>query len=231
MFDDLSAATRRLGEIGMIVRRGKQILGDANDAISTKEVCNALLGQSRPWQMGCHEALILGGGGAGLALANTLVTQKPLGCKAISIAEVDKSRAAVVRQRVASWRSDVTIQVVETDGFADALVSVAGPGSLIANATGLGKDRPGSPVSDRVVFPLGAHVWEFNYRFVPQSEPAFHEIAARQVKERDLTFRDGWDYFIWGWLVVMATSCSLPVEPYYPEFKKVADATRPDLSR
>ena len=231
MFDDLSAATRRLGEIGMIVKRGKQIFGDANDAISTKEVCNTLLGESRSWQTGCHEALILGGGGAGLAVANTLVTQKPLGCTSVTIVEADQLRAEAVRQRIASWRSDVLIQVVETDGTSDSLVSAAGPGSLIANATGLGKDRPGSPVSDSVVFPLGAHVWEFNYRFVTQSKPSFLETAARQAVERDLTVRDGWDYFVCGWLVVMATACALPVERYYPEFKRVADAARPSLAR
>ncbi len=38
------------------------------------------------------------------------------------------------------------------------------PGSLVVNATGMGKDRPGSPLGPTSVFPRDGVVWEFNYR-------------------------------------------------------------------
>ena len=37
-------------------------------------------------------------------------------------------------------------------------------GSLVINATGLGKDRPGSPLTDHCKFPENGLVWELNYR-------------------------------------------------------------------
>ena len=36
--------------------------------------------------------------------------------------------------------------------------------TLVINATGLGKDAPGSPISDAAQFPLNGIAWDFNYR-------------------------------------------------------------------
>jgi len=46
----------------------------------------------------------------------------------------------------------------------DQLVSDASEHSLIINATGMGKDRPGSPFSNDVVFPEQSIAWDLNYR-------------------------------------------------------------------
>ena len=75
-----------------------------------------------------------------------------------------------------------------------------GRGSLIINATGLGKDRPGSPLSDAAVFPEDALVWEINYR----GDLLFQHQAEAQAKSRNLTVNDGWMYFIYGWTQVIA---------------------------
>ncbi|NLO13721.1 MAG: shikimate dehydrogenase, partial [Clostridiales bacterium] len=68
------------------------------------------------------------------------------------------------------------------------------------NATGLGKDRPGSPISDNAAFPEEALVWEINYR----GSLEFMHQARRQAKERKLLIEDGWMYFIYGWTQVIA---------------------------
>ncbi len=56
----------------------------------------------------------------------------------------------------------------------DVMEKEMGEGSLIINATGLGKDRPGSPLTDAAQFPKKAIVWEINYRgeltFMHQAE-------------------------------------------------------------
>ena len=36
--------------------------------------------------------------------------------------------------------------------------------SIVINATGMGKDTPGSPVTNAGLFPRGGIAWEFNYR-------------------------------------------------------------------
>src|SRR5690606_41994251 len=52
-------------------------------------------------------------------------------------------------------------------------------GSLVVNASGLGKDRPGSPLPDDAVLPEGAFAWEFNYRG-SRSEEHTSELQSRE---------------------------------------------------
>ncbi len=68
----------------------------------------------------------------------------------------------------------------------DAVLATLPPGSLIINATGLGKDAPGSPLSDRAVWPDRGIAWDFNYRgdllFLSQAraQPAAKQSADRR---------------------------------------------------
>jgi shikimate 5-dehydrogenase len=82
----------------------------------------------------------------------------------------------------------------------DEICSCLSPGSLIVNGTGLGKDAPGSPLTDAARFPADGFVWEFNYR----GDLLFMDQARRQQEEKNLTLIDGWDYFIYGWTRVIA---------------------------
>ena len=59
----------------------------------------------------------------------------------------------------------------------------------------MGKDTPGSPLTDQVVFPRKGTVWDFNYR----GELLFLQQAFGQEPELNLTVEDGWTYFVHGW--------------------------------
>ncbi len=74
------------------------------------------------------------------------------------------------------------------------------PGSLVVNATGMGKDLPGSPITNDGVFPLQGIAWELNYR----GELLFLHQALAQHATRQLTVEDGWLYFLHGWTEVIA---------------------------
>ncbi len=83
---------------------------------------------------------------------------------------------------------------------ADAVVGRLPKRSMVINATGLGKDRPGSPLTGAVRFPEDGIAWEFNYR----GNLVFLDQARSQEKTRNLKVEDGWVYFIHGWTRVMA---------------------------
>ena len=70
----------------------------------------------------------------------------------------------------------------------DRLIATLPPGSLVINATGLGKDAPGSPITAAARFPRGGYVWEFNYR----GELLFLDQARAQAPSGDLHVKDGW---------------------------------------
>ena len=82
----------------------------------------------------------------------------------------------------------------------DALLAGLPAASLVVNGTGLGKDRPGSPITDAAVYPEGGTAWEFNYR----GELGFLHRARRQTEARRLRVADGWVYFLYGWAHVIA---------------------------
>src|SRR5690606_34285437 len=73
-------------------------------------------------------------------------------------------------------------------------------GSVVINATGMGKDLPGSPITDAGRFPAGGLAWELNYR----GDLEFLRQARRQSLAGDLRVEDGWVYFLHGWTSVIA---------------------------
>lgn len=84
--------------------------------------------------------------------------------------------------------------------FNDFLMERLSPGLLVVNATGMGKDLPGSPVTDDAVFSEGEIVWELNYR----GELGFLKQACAQSADRQLKVVDGWYYYLVGWAALVS---------------------------
>jgi shikimate 5-dehydrogenase len=82
----------------------------------------------------------------------------------------------------------------------DAIMAAMPPASIVINATGMGKDTPGSPITNQGLFPLYGIAWEFNYR----GELDFMHQALAQTESRKLRVEDGWLYFVHGWTQVVA---------------------------
>jgi shikimate 5-dehydrogenase len=100
----------------------------------------------------------------------------------------------------------------------DAVLSHLPPGSLVINATGLGKDAPGSPLTDAARFPDRAIAWDLNYR----GDLVFLEQARAQA-DRGLQIEDGWTYFIHGWTQVIAEVFDVPIPTGGHAFDAIAD--------
>jgi shikimate 5-dehydrogenase len=107
-----------------------------------------------------------------------------------------------MRHLHADFGSKVPVEYLQIDRPQDndAVLARLKRGSLVVNATGLGKDAPGSPLTESAVFPLDGIAWEFNYR----GDLVFLRQARAQEKPRHLQVEDGWTYFIHGWTRVIA---------------------------
>jgi shikimate 5-dehydrogenase len=79
----------------------------------------------------------------------------------------------------------------------------------VVNATGLGKDAPGSPTTGAVSYPRNSLVWEINYR----GNLLFKRQAEAQAREKQLHVEDGWKYFIFGWTKVIAEVFNIDISP------------------
>ena len=194
LFTNFDADGELLGEVSCIVKRGDRLSGLAVDTLTAGLALRDIIG---PALFRGH-ALILGAGGAGLALACHLFRQHQPARVILS----DVSRA-----RIDQIRSLTPAQcVVNLDaGENDRLLAALPLGALVVNATGMGKDRPGAPITDRAWFPPGSIAWDFNYR----GDLLFLDYAraggARAV--------DGWDYFLHGWSQIMARVFGFDLTP------------------
>jgi shikimate 5-dehydrogenase len=107
----------------------------------------------------------------------------------------------------------------------DPLVDRLAPHSLVMNATGLGKDAPGSPLTVAARFPDGGYAWDFNYR----GDLLFLEQARAQQDQRRLMVEDGWTYFVHGWTQVLAEVFHVTIPtagPGFDELSRIAAAAR-----
>jgi shikimate 5-dehydrogenase len=106
--------------------------------------------------------------------------------------------------------TNVPVEYVLNDDPAenDRLLATLATGSLVVNATGMGKDRAGSPITDEAVFPQDGIAWELNYRGVLE----FLRQARAQNAERRLSVHDGWRYFIHNWAEHIAEVFELEID-------------------
>lgn len=226
-FDELDPLTVALGEVGSVFKRAGRLHGRAVDPITSGHALGKLLARdpARP----LAEVLVLGAGGAGSALAWRLANPAADAVRPARIHVADRAEARLehVRRLHATWPGAVALAThhVTHAEAADALVAALPPHSLVVNATGLGKDAPGSPLSTAAEFPRGGRVWEFNYR----GDLRFLDQARAQSAGRDLRVEDGWTYFLHGWTQVIGDvfARELPTDgPVFDELGEIAAATR-----
>lgn len=222
LFDELDDFARACGEISSISARGQRLHGHAKDPVTA----GLALAEFLPARhfAGRRDAIVLGAGGAGLALTWLLAerTDRP---RRITVTDTDPRRLehlAEVHARRGTPSELLTL--VRADKAATAaLLAEAPEGSLVVNASGLGKDRPGSPVPEEALFPRGAYVWEFNYR----GSLEFLQQARAQETERMLHVEDGWRYFLHGWSQVIAEVFALELtEELMEELAEAAEDVR-----
>ncbi len=210
LFDELDPFAVSCAEISSISQRGDRLIGRAKDPLTVDLALNDFLPADHFADTGA-EVVILGAGGSGTALSWALAERADAPSRITVTARKDADLETLREVHRQHGTPEGLIRYVRTDSpaEADALVAAAPAGSLIVNATGLGKDRPGSPLTDEVVFPERAYVWEFNYR---GSLEFLHQAEAQQAS-RELTVVDGWRYFIHGWSQVVADVFELELTP------------------
>jgi shikimate dehydrogenase len=206
-FRELDGYAQTCREISCIVRRGADLHGFAKDPITSARALEQML-PAGYWAAG-GQAICLGAGGAGVAITVRLLTARPRP-QHVVLVDRDARRIAVAREVHASIAADHVSYAVHRGPHENReLIAEAPPRSLIINATGLGKDRPGSPLDDATVFPRGSTVWDLNYR----GDLTFLSQARAQAASRDLAVFDGWSYFLHGWTEAIAEVFGLDMTP------------------
>jgi shikimate dehydrogenase len=210
LFDEVDDYAQLLGEVSCIARRDGRLLGWATDPISAGRALEEMLDPSYFRRTG-GEVLCFGAGGASNAITLYILTklraeERP---QRITVTDPAPERLVLLKALHSRLDSGVHIEYLQNGDalVGDELVARLTDHSLVVNATGMGKDRPGSPVSDDVRFPRDGIAWELNYR----GELRFLHTAWEQRDERNLHVEDGWAYFILGWTTVMERVFQRPI--------------------
>jgi shikimate 5-dehydrogenase len=221
IFDELDPYAQLLGEISCISKRNGKLRGHAKDPITSGSALEGFLPGDH-WCKTGGEACILGAGGSSLAFTTYFMKIAPPGRRPAKILVTNRSVPRLEAMKRVHARINPGIDTeyhhCPNPQDNDKLVNRLPAGSLVANATGLGKDAPGSPITDAARFPQRGFAWDFNYR----GDLTFLAQANEQKQARSLHVEDGWLYFIHGWTRVIAEVFDIEIPTKGPEFDKLS---------
>jgi len=217
LFDVIDPHAAAMGETSCISKRDGKLVCHAKDPISSGLAVDGFLPPNHFAQTGA-EVFSIGAGGSTIALTWNLM-RRERGSDVpsrIVVSNRSQPRLDEIRRIHNELASGVPVDYVlaPEPGDNDAVVATLKPGSLVINATGLGKDAPGSPLTDAVRFPRDGIVWDLNYR----GDLIFLDQARRQRSQRHLRIEDGWTYFIHGWTQVIAEVFQIDIPTSGPGF-------------
>jgi len=228
LFENVDRYADILGEASSISKEDGLLVAHAKDPITSGLSLEALVPPTYYKETGA-ELLLLGAGGSSLALTMYLMEKKNPEHWPTRIVVTNRSipRLDDMKRIHRNLNPGIKMEYVHcpTPEDNDRVLAGMAPFSIVANATGLGKDSPGSPLTGNTPFPENSIAWDFNYR----GELLFLEQARAQQKTRNLRIEDGWVYFLHGWTRVIAEVFHIEIPtsgPVFDELSRAATAVR-----
>lgn len=226
LIDQLTPEAQLCGEVSALYKRGDAVWGHACDPANCGYAMAHFLGADYWRRYPRAEILAFGAGGATVAMLVHLVIQarsRPGRIRLVDIRKESLDHCQHVLDQLCAAGLRVDLIHNADPHCNDSLVKDLPPHSLVINATGMGKDLPGSPVTDAVRFPEEGAVWELNYR----GRRRFLEQAYTQKESRGLIVEDGWHYFLHGWSSVMSLVFGIPMTPaLFEDFAAASEEAR-----
>lgn len=221
MFDEIDPHAALMEETSCLSKRDGRFVCHAKDPISSGLALDGFVPEEHFARTGA-EVFSMGAGGSTIALTWHL-SQAARGRdrpSRIIVSNRSPSRLAHLKAIHESLGHGIPVDCVlaPRPEDNDAVLARLTPGALVINATGLGKDAQGSPLTDAAVFPEGAIAWDLNYR----GDLVFLDQARAQAASRRLQVEDGWTYFIHGWTQVIAEVFHIDIPVRGPAFDEIA---------
>ena len=226
MFDWFDPYAILLDEISCISKNGAMFEGHAKDPLSAGASFDHFIQKDYFSKTGAY-VLIFGAGGSSIATILHLINKKNKNDKPEKIIVVNRSHPRLdhLKHIVDKIRVDINIELIcnMDPKINDNIMNSLPDFSIVINSTGMGKDTPGSPITDLGIFPKNGWAWEFNYR----GELDFMHQAEKQKESRGVKIEDGWIYFIHGWTQVIFQALHIEMTPeIFGRLEKIANSIR-----
>ncbi len=225
LFDEIDPLAKLMGETSCLSKRGRdhgRYVCQAKDPITSGLAIDGFLRPGHLEHSGA-EIFAMGAGGSTIAMTWHLM-QRTRGLdrpSRVVVSDRSAARLDEIRHIHSQIDSGIACEYVVAAQVQDndAVLQKLKPGAFVVNATGLGKDAPGSPLSEDAIFPERAIVWDLNYR----GNLVFLDQARAQADERSLQVEDGWTYFIHGWTRVIAEVFHIDIPVSGPGFDALCE--------
>jgi shikimate 5-dehydrogenase len=226
MFDYLDPYAKITDEVSCISKLDGRLEGHAKDPITSGASLDAIIEKDYFAKTQGH-VLCFGAGGSAIATLLHLINKEDRGDRPDKFIFVNRSQGRLdhAKQMVEKLNTDIEVEYIQNSDplVNDGIMEKMPPYSIIINATGMGKDTPGSPVTWDGKFPLNSIAWEFNYR----GELDFMHQSLAQVENRNVRVEDGWIYFVHGWTQVIAQVLHFELTPsLFQELNETASTVR-----
>ena len=212
MFDYLDPYAMITDEVSSISKLEGRLEGHAKDPLTSGASLDAII-EKGYFARTKGDVLCFGAGGSAIATLLHLINKKDKGDRPRKFTFVNRSQGRLdhAKEMVGGLNTDIEIEYIcnSDPAINDKIMEKFAPGSIIINATGMGKDTPGSPITWEGKFPMNSIAWEFNYR----GELDFLHQSLAQVESRNVKVEDGWLYFVHGWTQVVAQVLHFDLTP------------------
>jgi shikimate dehydrogenase len=218
MFEYLDPYATITGEVSSISKLDGRLEGHAKDPLSSGASLDAII-EKGYFGITQGGVLCFGAGGSGVATLLHLINKKEKEDRPNKFTFVNRSQGRLdhAKEMVGGLKTDIEIEYIcNSDPLVnDQIMEKFPPYSVIINATGMGKDTPGSPITWDSKFPMNSVSWDF-----------LHQSLA-QVESRKVKVEDGWLYFVHGWTQVVAQVLHFDLTPtLFDQLNQAASTVR-----
>ncbi|MEO8355489.1 MAG: shikimate dehydrogenase [Chloroflexota bacterium] len=226
MFEFLDPYAQITGEVSSISKLDGRLEGHAKDPLTSGASLDAIIEKGYFARTG-GDVLCFGAGGSGVATLLHLINKKDKEDRPEKFTFINRSQGRLdhAKEMVSALETDIEVEYIcNSDPLVnDRIMETFPPHSIIINATGMGKDTPGSPITWDGKFPMNSISWEFNYR----GELDFMHQSVAQVESRNVKVEDGWIYFVHGWTQVVAQVLHFDLTPdLFEKLNEAASSVR-----
>lgn len=221
LFDEIDPHAQLMGETSCLSKRNGVFVCHAKDPISSGLALDTFLPHDH-FRKTRGAVFSMGAGGSTIAITCHLLNPERRGNLPSRVIVSNRSEPRLdelrrIHQEL-KIKTPIDYTVCTKSEDNDVVLASLPPGSLVINATGLGKDAPGSPLSDSGLFPRQAIAWDLNYR----GDLIFLKQARAQQSTKVLQIEDGWTYFIHGWTQVISEVFHIDIPIYGPRFDQIS---------
>ena len=221
LFEEWDLFAEKMGEISCISKKDGKLICHAKDPISSGLALDSFISENH-WIDTGAALICMGAGGSTIAITWYLANLEKGANRPsrVIVSNRSKPRLDEIERIHTELDFGVPFSYVLAGDVSknDAQLSALKPGSVVINATGLGKDAPGSPISDAAEFPQNGLAWDLNYR----GDLMFLDQSRAQRQAKSLHVEDGWTYFLHGWTQVIAEVFHIDIPTAGPSFERLS---------